>query len=197
MDIKQQLTYASLITTSLGNQVDTINATLLTMPTTAYVDASLNNIKSSLTAYAPLNNPKFTGTISGITSVMVGLSNVDNTSDLNKPVSNATQTALNLKAPINSPQFTGTISSNKFLVDATGNLTAFSLASNNNLTCTDVVYAGGTSLTTSICKLATLSGLTFTGTLSIKNGTATVFTVDNYEFVYSVRPHYKMLHEER
>jgi hypothetical protein len=34
---------------------------------------------------------------------MVGLGNVDNTSDLNKPVSNATQTALDLKAPLNSP----------------------------------------------------------------------------------------------
>ena len=39
----------------------------------------------------------FTGTTSGITKSMVGLSNVDNTSDVNKPVSTATQTALNLK----------------------------------------------------------------------------------------------------
>jgi hypothetical protein len=39
---------------------------------------------------------------------MVGLSNVDNTSDANKPVSNSTQTALDLKAPLNSP-FTGTV----------------------------------------------------------------------------------------
>jgi hypothetical protein len=34
---------------------------------------------------------------------------VDNTSDVNKPVSTATQTELNLKAPINSPTFTGTV----------------------------------------------------------------------------------------
>ena len=38
----------------------------------------------------------------------VGLGNVDNTSDANKPISSATQTALNLKAPLNSPAFTGT-----------------------------------------------------------------------------------------
>ncbi len=38
------------------------------------------------------------------------LQNVDNTSDLNKPISTATQTALNLKAPINNPIFTGTVS---------------------------------------------------------------------------------------
>ncbi len=39
----------------------------------------------------------------------VGLANVDNTSDTNKPVSTATQTALNAKAPLASPTFTGTV----------------------------------------------------------------------------------------
>lgn len=39
----------------------------------------------------------------------VGLGNVDNTSDANKPISTATQTALDLKAPINNPSFTGTV----------------------------------------------------------------------------------------
>jgi hypothetical protein len=38
----------------------------------------------------------------------VGLGNVDNTSDLNKPISTATQTALGLKAPLASPALTGT-----------------------------------------------------------------------------------------
>lgn len=38
----------------------------------------------------------------------IGLNNTDNTSDLNKPVSTATQTALNLKANLSSPIFTGT-----------------------------------------------------------------------------------------
>jgi len=46
---------------------------------------------------APLANPTFTGTVGGITKSMVGLGNVDNTSDANKPISSATQTALNLK----------------------------------------------------------------------------------------------------
>ena len=49
------------------------------------------------TTVAPLANPTFTGTVSGITKSMVGLSNVDNTSDANKPISTATQTALNGK----------------------------------------------------------------------------------------------------
>lgn len=37
----------------------------------------------------------------------VGLSNVDNTSDANKPISSATQTALNAKADLASPVFSG------------------------------------------------------------------------------------------
>ena len=40
---------------------------------------------------------------------MVGLGNVDDTSDLAKPVSTATQTALDLKANLDNPTFTGTI----------------------------------------------------------------------------------------
>jgi hypothetical protein len=47
---------------------------------------------------APSANPTFTGTVQGITKSMVGLGNVDNTSDANKPVSTATQTALDAKA---------------------------------------------------------------------------------------------------
>jgi hypothetical protein len=39
----------------------------------------------------------------------LALGNVDNTSDANKPVSSATQTALNLKANLASPTFTGTV----------------------------------------------------------------------------------------
>ena len=40
--------------------------------------------------------------------IHIGLGNVNNTSDANKPISTATQTALNLKANIASPVFTGT-----------------------------------------------------------------------------------------
>ena len=46
---------------------------------------------------APINNPSFTGTVTGVTKAMVDLGNVDNTSDMNKPVSSAAQTALDLK----------------------------------------------------------------------------------------------------
>jgi hypothetical protein len=44
------------------------------------------------------------GTTSGITKTMVGLSNVDNTSDANKPISTATQNALNTKVDTSTNQ---------------------------------------------------------------------------------------------
>lgn len=51
-----------------------------------------------------VNNPH------SVTKSQVGLSNVDNVSDANKPVSSYTLTALNLKANLESPTFTGIIS---------------------------------------------------------------------------------------
>ena len=47
------------------------------------------NLLNNLALLAPINSPTFTGTVSGITAAMVGLGNVNNTSDANKPISNA------------------------------------------------------------------------------------------------------------
>ena len=47
--------------------------------------------------------------VGALTKSSVGLANVDNTSDANKPVSTAAQTALDLKAPLANPTFTGTV----------------------------------------------------------------------------------------
>jgi hypothetical protein len=92
----------------------TVSATEL-----GYVDGVTSSIQTQLDAklasstaastYAPIASPTFTGTVSGVTKSMVGLGNVDNTSDASKPISAATQTALDLKAPIANPTFTGTV----------------------------------------------------------------------------------------
>jgi hypothetical protein len=60
---------------------------------------SVNITTSALVAIglAPLASPTFTGTVSGITKSMVGLANVNNTSDAAKPVSDATQLVLDSK----------------------------------------------------------------------------------------------------
>ena len=55
---------------------------------------------SALALKANLASPTFTGTVGGITKAMVGLGNVDNTADINKPISTATQAALDLKATV-------------------------------------------------------------------------------------------------
>ena len=63
------------------------------------VDTNFTNLN---TDKAETDSPTFTGTVSGITKEMIGLGNVDNTSDVNKPISTATQTSLDLKVPKDS-----------------------------------------------------------------------------------------------
>ena len=96
----------------LGNLVDGAPAALDTLNELAAAindDASYAaGITTALGLKAPIASPTFTGTVGGITKDMVGLANVDNTTDANKPVSTATQTALNLKANLASPTLTGT-----------------------------------------------------------------------------------------
>ena len=117
---------ASDVTTNLALKEDTANKTLnittdgtsdLRFPSAkavkTYVDAkvvngitdgvissapSQNAVYGALALKANLASPTFTGTVSGIDKTMVGLGNVDNTSDAAKPISNATQAELNLKA---------------------------------------------------------------------------------------------------
>ncbi|UOK18362.1 hypothetical protein SEA_BRUHMOMENT_46 [Arthrobacter phage BruhMoment] len=71
--------------------------------------ADTTGLQGALDGKAPLASPTFTGTVSGISKAMVGLGNVDNTSDALKPLSNAEVAALALKAPLASPTFTGTV----------------------------------------------------------------------------------------
>jgi hypothetical protein len=60
--------------------------------------AMLKPYFTAINLKANIESPTFTGTVSGITKAMVGLGNVDNTSDIDKPISTATQAALDLKA---------------------------------------------------------------------------------------------------
>ena len=74
-----------------------------------YLNGVTSAIQTQIDTKAPIASPTFTGTVAGVTKSMVGLGNVDNTSDANKPVSTAGQTALDLKANLASPTFTGTV----------------------------------------------------------------------------------------
>ena len=97
-------------TTSIGNvsateigYVDGVTSAIQTQ-----LDSKLASSTASST-YAPIASPTFTGTVSGISKSMVGLGNVDNTSDANKPVSTATQTALDAKLSLAGGTMTGAL----------------------------------------------------------------------------------------
>jgi hypothetical protein len=74
-------------------------------------DVGLGNVTNESKA-TMFTSPTFTGTVSGITKAMVGLGNVDNTSDVNKPISNATQTALDGKLSLTGGTLTGLLTTN-------------------------------------------------------------------------------------
>jgi len=126
--------------------------------------ANTTDVNSSLALKAPINNPTFTGTVGGITNSMVGLGNVDNTSDANKPVSTATQTALDLKAPINNPTFTGTV----------GGITNSMVGLGNVDNTSDANKPVSTATQTALDLKAPLNSPTFTGTPSLPTGTTAI-----------------------
>lgn len=119
------------------------------------------------TVIAPLASPTFTGTVSGVTKSMVGLANVDNTSDANKPISTATQGALDLKAPLDSPNFTGTVTvpDNSFALGAktTGDYVA-TITGGTGVASTAATSGEGTTHTLSIGQaVGTTDNVTFAG----------------------------------
>jgi hypothetical protein len=65
--------------------------------------------QTALDLKAPLANPTFTGTVAGVTKAHVGLGNVSNTADADKPVSTATQTALDTKLNLSGGTLTGAL----------------------------------------------------------------------------------------
>ena len=87
-------------TTSIGN----VSSTEL-----GYLDGVTSSIQTQIDSKAPSADPTFTGTVTGVTKAHVGLTNVDDTSDADKPVSTATQTALDTKLNLAGGTMTGKI----------------------------------------------------------------------------------------
>jgi hypothetical protein len=126
--------------------------------------SAIGKLHGNSALMAPLASPSFTGTVSGISSAMVGLGNVDNTSDANKPVSTAQQTALNLKANLASPSFTGTVSGISSAMVGLGNVDNTS----------DASKPVSTAQQTALNLKANLASPTFAGTVTLPSGSASV-----------------------
>ena len=128
----QITTYTKNQVDSLFTEVSSITPAILTTITELnnFLNAnagSIGTVVTDLSTRAPLNSPTFTGTatflgtVVGIDRYSLGLDNVDNTTDLNKPVSDPTRalieaeaaravSAEDTKAPLASPTFSGVVS---------------------------------------------------------------------------------------
>lgn len=80
----------------------------------------------------------------GIVKADVGLGNVNNTSDANKPISTLTQAALDLKANLADPTFTGTVNAANITISGNLNVSGTTTTVNSaNLNITDaMIYMG-------------------------------------------------------
>lgn len=132
---------------------------------TAYLKQEQDTIKDKLDTIENGAQVNTVTSVAGKTGAVtltksdVGLANVDNTSDANKPVSTAQQTALNLKADLASPALTG--------IPTTPTATA----GTNTTQIASTAFAN-TAASNAAATKADLNSPTFTGTPSAPTATA-------------------------
>jgi len=113
------------VTTNVHGISDTAALATKSYADTAEADA--------ITAAGTAADTKIATAVAALTKSSVGLANVDNTSDADKPVSTATQTALDAKASLAGATFTGDVTvETNFTVD--GNLTVSGTTTTVNTT---------------------------------------------------------------
>ena len=142
--------------------------------------ASTAWVQSNLDGKAPVASPTFTGTVSGITKAMVGLGNVDNTSDASKPVSAAAQSALNAKqAALGFTAVADTVTVNGHALSANVTVTQGDVGLGSVDNTSDTGKPVSTAQQTALDLKANLASPTFTGTV---NGvTATMVGLGNVD----------------
>jgi len=159
------------ITSSTGTSAILFNATdTLAGLMSAADKAKLNGIQAGATA-----NTGTVDSVAGKTGVVtltktdVGLGNVDNTSDADKPVSTAQQAALNLKANIDSPNFTGSVKENNNQVLHAGNYSGYSptLTGGGASGSWSISVTGNASTATTLQTSRTINGVAFNGSQNI------------------------------
>ena len=95
---------------ALANKTTTVDQTIIDGSTNA---VSSNAVFDGLALKSNIGHTHVASQITDLSKASVGLGNVDNTSDLNKPISTATQTALGLKENVANKQ-------NSLAIDGTG-----------------------------------------------------------------------------
>ncbi len=135
-DVSTAVSDHNLETTSVHGIADTA-----LLATKAYADQAESD---AIDAAAVASENYTDAAIQALTKSSVGLGNVDNTSDANKPVSTATQTALDAKASLSGATFTGAVSGTSLTLS--GNLTVngtTTTVNTTNFTTSDpVIYLG-------------------------------------------------------
>lgn len=117
--------------------------------------------------------------VAALTKSSVGLGNVDNTSDADKPVSTATQTALDLKAPLASPTFTGTVSGITKSMVGLGNVDNTTDANKPVSTATQTALdLKAPKASPTFTGTVTASDVTISGNLTVSGTTTTVNTTN-------------------
>lgn len=97
---------------------------------------------SNLALKAPLASPTFTGTVSGITATMVGLENVDNTSNATERAATATLTNKQITLRTSSATSTATVTPDKTTYDQyilTAQAVALTIANPSTMAIGDIV----------------------------------------------------------
>lgn len=133
-------------------------------------DLIVKSEKKASAVGATLSNPKLSGVISGFLKNDIGLNNVNNTADINKPISNAFATALLVKADSSGVTLTGVISGiSKDMVNLS-----------NVENTREINKPISTYTQQAIHAKANLSGCTFTGPVyGLNRSTVNLSNVDN------------------
>lgn len=156
------------ITGTLGSQSD--------------LNTALNGKESSITAGTTAQYYRGDKTFQTLDKSAVGLGNVDNTSDANKPISTATQTALNAKASTGAITGTGiTMSTARILgrsTTGTGAIEEITIGSGLTLSAGTLTASGGSSsltIGTTAIASGTVGRILFEGTGNVLQESANLF----------------------
>lgn len=155
----------------LGN-VD--NTSDLSKPISTLTQTALNAKENTIAAGTTAQVWRGDKTWVAADKTLVGLANVDNTSDAAKPVSTAQQNALNLKANLASPTFTGTVT----LPSTTNGLSKSNVGLSNVDNTADTAKPISTAQQNALNLKANSASPTFTGTVTLTGTTLVGATVD-------------------